>query len=366
MTRLLHMIDSLGLGGAEQLLVAIINDLNEFEHHIITLHGPDELRQEFTKEHQFLNLHKVSHLELYKHAKQVRQYIRENRIDLVHSHLYFSTILARLAVPVSVPLFNSLHTISSLDNYNKHKLTLYIDKWTYRRRHHIIAVSKQVLDDYRQWVGVKGPATVLNNFIDDAYFQAPDKTTISTHPLRLVAIGNLKAVKNYGYLLAAMKHLTADVTLDIYGEGGLRPALEREIAENHLQVRLMGTQKQLHKVLPSYDAFVMSSLFEGGPLTLLQAVACGLPAIVSDIPMLRNVTGDHAVYFSLHDPMDFVKKIKAILSGELPILQHVKPAQEQINRFARKDIYLARLRELYQSKLAPAMANLQTLEQVAV
>jgi L-malate glycosyltransferase len=365
MPRLLHMIDSLGLGGAEQLLVAIINNLKEFEHHIITLNGPDELRQELTIDHHFLNLHKVSHRQLFRHAKQVRQYIRQHRIDMVHSHLYFSNILARLAVPASVPLFNSLHTISSLDNYCKHKLTLYIDQWTYRKRHHIIAVSKQVMDDYKQWVGLKGPATILDNFIDDVYFQASDKTAISTHPLRLVAIGNLKAVKNYGYLLAAFKHLSADVTLDIYGEGGLRPALEKEIAENNLPVRLMGAQKQLHKVLPAYDAFVMSSLFEGGPLTLLQAVASGLPAIVSDIPRHRDVMGDHAVYFSLHDPMDLVSKLNAILSGELPILHHVKPALDRISSFAKKDLYLSRLRQLYQSKLAPVQAFPSTFGRVA-
>ncbi|ANE52463.1 hypothetical protein SY85_20255 [Flavisolibacter tropicus] len=359
------MIDSLGLGGAEQLLVAIINDLHEFEHHIIILNDPEDLNQEITVDHQLVNLHMASHLKLFTQAKKVRQYIQQNGIDIVHSHLYFSNILARLAVPATVPLFNSLHTISSLDNYCKHKLTLYIDQWTYRKRHHIVAVSKQVLDDYKQWVGLKGAATVLNNFIDDEYFQAPAKKTISTHPLRLVAIGNLKEVKNYRYLVEAFKHLSNDVTLDIYGEGALRPTLEKEIENSHLPIRLMGAQNQLHKVLPTYDAFIMSSLFEGGPLTLLQAAACGLPAIISDIPRFHDVMDDHAVFFSLQNPMDLVGKINAILKGELSILDHVKPALEHIRRFAKKETYLAKLRQLYQSKLLHPSSNPQAFEQVA-
>lgn len=352
MKKILHIIDSLGRGGAERLLVDILNNLKNFEHHLIILNDPEKLTEELNTDVRFLNLHQNSHWDLFKNAWIVRKYIRNNKIDLVHSHLYFSNILARLAVPASMPLFNSLHVISSLDNYSKNKLTLYLDRLTYRKRHNIIAVSNEVLNDYDQWVGLKGAATVLFNFIDDAFFQVgrPGAAT-SAATLKLVAVGNLRYQKNYWYLVEVFKHLPDTVTLDVYGEGSLRQELEEEIERYKLNIKLKGSQKQLYKILPAYDAFIMSSFFEGQPLSLLEGIACGLPAILSDIPVLREVTAEHALYFDLSNPMDLVNKLKAILHGELSIDQNVEPALARISSFAKKEIYLHKLRQLYTSRL---------------
>jgi glycosyltransferase involved in cell wall biosynthesis len=348
--KILHVIDSLARGGAERLVIDTINSLNEYEHHLIILHDPESLRTDLEVPVSFLNLHQSSNQQIFSSAQKVRRYIQSNGIDLVHAHLYFSSVVARLATPRKVPLFNSLHIISSLDNYTKNKLSLYLERITYRKRHHIIAVSREVLNDFDKWIGVKGVATVLYNFINDNYFQNP-KQTINTHPFRLVAIGNLRYQKNYPYLIQVFKHLPANVTLDIYGEGPLREELQRQIDKYRLAIQLMGTEKELYKKLPVYDAFIMSSFFEGQPLSLLEAIASGLPVILADIPVLREVTAEHAVYFDLNDPMDLVKKIKAILDKKLIITNHTKPALERISQFAKKEIYMNKLRGLYNSTL---------------
>jgi len=349
--KILHIIDSLGIGGAERLVVDTINSLHNYEHHLVILHDPENLKIEISAHVPFLNLHQSSYWQLYANAKKIKRYIKRNNVNLVHSHLYFSSILARLATPHRIPLLNSLHIISSLDNYTNNKLSLYLEKLTYHKRHHIIAVSKQVLTDFNKWIGIKGNATVLYNFINDKFFQDSPKATIDTNSFKLVAVGNLRHQKNYPYLIEAFKHLPRNVKLDIYGEGPLREVLQKQIDEHCLNIQLLGSKKDLHEKLPFYDAFIMSSFFEGQPLSLLEAIASGLPALLADIPELREVNGGHAVYFSLNNPLDLVKKIKAILDRKIDIIQHVKPALEHINQFARKEIYMNNLRELYDRAL---------------
>jgi glycosyltransferase involved in cell wall biosynthesis len=257
-------------------------------------------------------------------------------------------------VPAHIPLINSLHVISSLDNYSRKRVSLFIDKISYRKRHHIIAVSNEVLHDFDKWVGIKGRYTVLYNFINDAFFHESLKTSLATDSLRLVAVGNLRYQKNYPYLIEAFKSMPGNVTLDIYGEGSLRNELQEEIDKHHLKIQLLGSRHDLDKVLPTYDAFIMSSFFEGQPLSLLEAIACGLPAILSDIPVLREVAREFAVYFDLNNPMDLVQKVRAILNQEIQLLTNTAPALNLISSFAKRDIYIDHLRKIYAEKLVCA------------
>lgn len=336
------------------MVVDVIKGLPAFEHHLIILNGPETLRTELPATCRFLNLGRRSNKEIFKHVKTLRQYIRQQRIHLVHSHLFFPNIIARLSTPRRIPLINSIHIISSLDNYTKNPLALWLEKFTYRRRHHIVAVSQEALNDFDKWVGIKGPSQVLYNFIRDEFFTGDTKTKINTAPLRLVAVGNLRQQKNYPYLIEAFRYMPPAVTLDIFGDGNLQPELQEKIDEYKLPVRLLGSQTNLQRLLPQYDLFVMCSFYEGQPLSLLEAIACGLPAIVSDIPVLREVTGDHALYIDLNDPQDLVRKVKKILCGETNVLTNTKPLQERIAAFARKEIYFQKLTHLYQQKLEPA------------
>lgn len=347
------MIDSLGTGGAERLVVDVIKGLPQYDHHLILLNGPETLCEELPPGCRVTNLHRQQRTEMYSNSRTVKRYILEQKINLVHAHLFFSYITARLATPRRVSLLNSIHIISSLDNYANSRAALWLDKLTYRKRHHIVAVSEAVLQDFDEWVGLKGEGTVLYNFIRDDFFTAHRKERINKQPLRLVAMGTLRLQKNYPYLLEAFRHLPPNVTLDVYGSGPLHQELQAKIVQHNLPVRLCGNQKGVHRILPDYDAFVMCSHFEGQPLALLEAVASGLPALLSDIPVLREVTGEHAIYFDLNNPLDFVAKVQGVLNGEIDLLKNVEPARQRINSFAHKETYLKALTSLYESKLNP-------------
>ncbi len=322
---------------------------DDYEQHLIILKGPETLFAEITAPCQFTNLNCSSFSSLFLQTQKVKNYIRKNKIDIVHSHLYEANLLARLATPKSVRLINSVHAISSLASYKINRLSLHLEKMTYKKRHELIAVSKAVLDDFDEWVGIKGKAEVLYNFIDDKYFTEKPKTNYSFGQIKLVAVGNLRWQKNYPYLLEAFKKLNGSVSLDIYGQGPMQDELQKIIDKNNLPIKFCGVNNELEKILPQYDAFVMASFYEGQPVSLLEATALGVPAILADIPVLKETAGDNAVYFDIKNPENFFEAVQNIKAGKYDFKKMAEANRTAIEGFAHREQFINRLKLIYES-----------------
>ena len=134
MKKLLHVIDSLGVGGAETLLVNVINASDNYEHHLVIINGPEDLRTKLRSDCRFTNLDATGYLGQIKAITRLRSYIRDNAIDIVHSHLYLSNVISRFATPGHIPLFNTIHAISSLASYKVNRLSLFVEKLSYKKK----------------------------------------------------------------------------------------------------------------------------------------------------------------------------------------------------------------------------------------
>lgn len=116
---------------------------------------------------------------------------------------------------------------------------------------------------------------------------------------RLAFVGRLDRQKNPLGLLEAMGRLDAagePAELICIGDGPLRPEMERAIARQRLdrRVRLLGlrSREEIARLLPAADAFVLPSAYEGMPIALLEALACGLPAAVTPVGEVARVVKD--------------------------------------------------------------------------
>lgn len=125
---------------------------------------------------------------------------------------------------------------------------------------------------------------------------------------RVIFSGRLDAGKNAAGFLDAVRRTTAAPAMRafIYGEGPLRAEIERAIAVRQLEtrVRVMGFAPDLWSVLKRASVFVSPSRFEGCPNTVLEAMACGCPVIVSDIPSHRELLDDESALFVPVDDAD--------------------------------------------------------------
>jgi len=353
--KILHIIDSLAVGGAERLLVSVINNLPEFEHHLVILSDKADLLPELDPGCRVTKLGFRSKKDSFRCIRRIRKYIIKQGIEIVHSHLVMANIFARLAAPRGIPVFNSLHNLNGEKLFSTgFSWQRIVEKRTYRKKHHIIAVSQQVLDDYKKFIGIKGRATVLHNFVDNRFFAAAPRKANLPGPLRTIAVGSFKPQKNYPFLVEAFRRLPAGITLDIYGDGPLKKEIEAKIREYGVtNIRLRGIHQQVEHVFRDYDLYIMSSTMEGHPIALLEAMAAGMPVLVSDIPVLREATNNHSLYFNLDSTDDFIRKISDIAAGKTDLDHYAAYNLDYAGRIARKDHYLERLRKLYLSEANP-------------
>ncbi|MEO7045157.1 MAG: glycosyltransferase, partial [Ferruginibacter sp.] len=216
---LVHVIDNLGRGGAETMLVSFLRDLDDaYNVILVTLTDVQEFSEDEIICNKRYNLNYKSIKDLPKTVFKLRHIIKKHKPVLVRSELYWSTIISRLACPNKIKFVFSIHSQLSRDGFSKNKLALLLEKMTYKKRHSIISVSKIALDDYEKMINVRGKKFILHNFVNADFFKP--SYDFSWEPgsiIKIVTVGNLKEAKNFGFLLNAIKVIkkNATLTLDI-------------------------------------------------------------------------------------------------------------------------------------------------------
>lgn len=304
------MIDSLGRGGAEILLKNIICMLKNYDHIIVYGSPEDDLQNHFPDGTKFSRIDFIRIKNLPAAIRSFRKMIKKTPPLLVHSHLQKSSLFTRIAVPAHVPLVNTLHSLYSKDAFFN-KMAVWAERLTLKKRHHLIAVSKAVLEDYLVYVPFKGKRFVLYNFLPDIFFHGKIYP-VQPESLKCIAVGNLRQVKNYEYLLDVFSHLNdTAIELDIFGNGDMKDKLQQQIDNKIMRVKLCGNTANVKEILLHYNLFVQASEHEGFGVSVVEAMASRVPLVLSDIPVFREITGGYAHFF----PLDDVKKAACIIRG---------------------------------------------------
>ncbi len=348
-----HLIDNLKRGGAETLLLEVVRNLPEHDNYIITVTAGNDFTAEECRGIHITSLNYDSVFSFYTVIKKLRKLIKEHQPSLVHAHLPFASLLARMATPKQVKLFISVHNRYSDSLAKKSRKLFFLEKKMHSARETLIFVSQAIKDDYNKIIGIKGKTEVLHNFIADRFFKN-DKSVErmpESNTIKLVAVGSLKQQKNFSSLLQACALVRRkNFTLSIYGDGPEKYNLENLINRLQLQkVYLKGSHNAIEKVLTGYDAFILPSVYEGFGLAPLEAAATGLPLLLSDIDVFREVTKGNAVYF---DPMNINSIAGAITKMIDDPVPHKKKALDFIavvaNEYSRRN-YMQKLLNIYNS-----------------
>jgi hypothetical protein len=160
MERILHVIDTLGVGGAERLLLSNITHLPEFKHQVVTLFPrKDNMVLPDDVPHICLGAQRITDLPFKR--KQFQNIVKEYDPDFIHAHLYFSTIFSKWLTPPVIPYVFTQHS-----EFSKNAGRWYYrlaDKLVSTHKHHCIAVSRSVLKDYLNSTAFKGDTRVIGN-----------------------------------------------------------------------------------------------------------------------------------------------------------------------------------------------------------
>ena len=211
-------------------------------------------------------------------------FIKSQDYDLIHAHAFLPGITARLLMVFKgVPAVFTVHGTSI-----NTKLSSPISRWLEKFILTQILYSAQITvsRDFLKIKNINKQVFYIPNGVDIARFDKV-KMSKSGNPT-LIFVGRLHPQKNLDTLINALKIVkesVPNIRLMIVGEGKLKSELERQVRDLKLKenIRFLGpkTGSELINLYKSSHAFILPSIYEGQPLTLLEAWAAKLPVIVS-------------------------------------------------------------------------------------
>ncbi|WP_439880212.1 glycosyltransferase [Pontibacter sp. MBLB2868] len=315
-TTVLHVIETLDRGGAEKFFVNYINALpNHYINIVVILREPYILSKELTNVSEIFYLEFKGKSNILSVAFKLNKITKKCKVNIIHSHLFWPTLVARIAKPYNVYLISSVHNLISKDAFEPNILSKIAEILTAHLTNYFIFVSNEVRLDYIKHIKVSKPSSVLYNFLDNEFYAKNYKIhTNLTKEFKLVTVGNLRYQKNHSFLINCLQKLKSqNINLDIYGSGiEYEQLLKKIFNQNITNVELKGSTANIYEVIGEYDAFVLSSRYEGFCLSMVEAMKMGLPCVVPDLRVLKEVSGNTQVYFSQQNEDDFIEKILKI------------------------------------------------------
>jgi glycosyltransferase involved in cell wall biosynthesis len=304
MNKIIFVITGLAMGGAENQVVNLADKFSEKGLDVTIAYMLEPVMVEpKNKNVKLVWLGGTkSAIGMLTALKNLVKLIRENKPDVVHSHMFHANILARLAsIFASVP--KSVSTAHSTNEGGKVRML------TYRLTNCLSDVFTNVSIDavraFEQKKAVsKGKMLAVGNGIDieNFRFSSAARSNIRTElglaeKKVFIAIGRFQEPKDYPNLIDAFAKVVSrseDCHLLIVGNGELRSVIEEKIAQLDLQksVTLLGLRKDIPQLLSTADIYVMSSAWEGLPLVIAEAMSVERVIVATDCGGTAQLIGE--------------------------------------------------------------------------
>jgi glycosyltransferase involved in cell wall biosynthesis len=374
--RILHIIPSLQKGGAERLVLNICNELQKREGvtvKLIVLHPENEYEFLSTNIDVELCSSEVVPSISGKNNVDISDFekiISDFKPQIIHSHLFEAEIISRWHIFKGVKYFTHCHdkmkqflSFNFKTVLNKELLTNYYEKKRLIKQYEkcdnkFIAISKDTENYIKKSLSGKLEKNVflLNNAIDYDRFNFTKKDVILSGigTINLITIGSLTELKNHLFLIDVVKALNetgiGKFNLAIIGEGLMRPAIENKISGLQLQdsVRLIGLTDKVEDFLKKADLYIYSCIKEGFGLTLIEAMASGLPVICLDGIGNRDIIeqGKNGFMIFEQNPELFAQKIMELIKDKQLYTEMSLYANDYAKKFDIKG-YVDKLLEIY-------------------
>jgi len=342
--RILYLLTSLGIGGAEKQVVSLAERMATKGHTValIVLKHADE---EWPTKLPVLRLNiRKTPLEVFRGLRFAKNFIGMFSPDILHSHTFPANLFTRLVRWMLSGKNSSPRVINTIHNIYEggwHRMLLY--RVTDRMADQVTAVSAAAAERFVQLHAVPvSKMCVLTNGIDTDAF-TPDRSRrkkmraemLAGDDFLWLAVGRIVPAKDYPNLLRAFAQLRAahpGASLWIAGDGDRshlgRDPLDEGSAD---RVRLLGLRRDIADLLDAADGFVLSSAWEGLPLAIGEAMAMEKPVVATDVGGVRELVGNAGFVVPARDS-------SALAAAMLEVMNLTEKARRARGRYARERI----------------------------
>ena len=297
--KICQVVNNLDAGGLEKVAISLHNG-TKHQSFLICLDKYGELYSQVEN-------NKANHLILNKPKNNIfskfpilnlvrfRRFISSNRIDIIHAHnwaaLIYSVTATKGMIRKPKIVFSEHNQINRTTDNEKAKFLNFLQQADAR-----LMVSKNLQMIYKKTYGNHVSTSVMYNGIDGARFNinkigSPAKSELL--PVNdddfvigtAVVLSEQKGLKYFIDAAAKVCSTYPNIKFVIAGDGPLRGQLEEQAVQLSLQDNLffLGYQSEIPKIVSCYDIYLMTSLWEGLPLSLIEALALGKPVIATDV-----------------------------------------------------------------------------------
>ena len=308
--RILHVVTRMSRAGAETMLMNYYRNIDrskvqfDFLVHRTDIGDYDEEIRELGG--RIYKLKPINYFKLKAYKKKLSKIFIDSNYQIVHSHLNAtSSIILNIAkhnnIPVriahshtnlsDVNLISMIKGKNSWEDFLKKTIKNYLKKDITNKANYYFACEEKA----GIWLYGNKKFEIINNAIDANKFKY-DKTASITNKKKIGVfgkkvyghIGNFSEAKNYPFLINVFKEILAidkDSILLLIGKGKNYELIKQQVEKMKLQdnIIFLGLQKDIPYFLQAMDVFIFPSIYEGLPVTLIEAQAAGLKCFVSDV-----------------------------------------------------------------------------------
>lgn len=300
--RIVHFIDTAGVGGAETVMMQCVQGLQSDGHDVEVWHIGNDWVAEQCKS-KGIKVRQVWAPALYKHIYTLPLFlmlfllqIYRYRVTVLHSHIYPAiSAVAFIAIFPGFRHIGTLHDTWFLDS--RFSVRRIILKYAAATGTKLIVISNAMLNEVSSRLDIKPSRFfVVYNGTDGRHYH-PAEDENNKEIINIVSVARLITRKRMDLIIDAVRDLNSralSLHAVIVGNGELHDKLSKMINERGLSdcVHLLGERQDIADILRHGDIFLLPSDNEGLPCSIIEAMACGLSIIATDVGGVSELVED--------------------------------------------------------------------------
>lgn len=323
--KILHVTNTLSEGGVESFLLQLLSQLVQHgcEVDVLVLNkNKTALRPEFEKYGIRVFSGQTGSPYSPVNICRIRKYMTD--YDIVHVHLWPAQLW--VAVATLGKYFSTCCMTTEHGSFNKRRQYRFyrpIEQWMYGRYRMIVGVSDTSRNNLLGWIKHSMVMSIPNG-VDLSKFSgaspySKNELELPDDAIVVTMVARFFEAKDHSTLIRAMMHTSANIYLLLVGSGEAMPACKEEARTSGLEnrIRFLGRRADVPRIIASSDICVLSTHYEGLPISVLEYMAAGKPVIVTNVDGIPELMPDPYWMVAPQNAEELSRKIMELSSDRI-------------------------------------------------